>query len=91
MVNKGVWDALDADTQAGIQKAADEIGASCTAKSEELSLWYYDQLEENGMSVVDAGPEFMSELEAIGTAMQAEWLEATGDDGKAIMDAYKGM
>lgn len=91
MVNKGVWEGLDADTQAGLQKAADEIGASCTAKSEELSLWYYEQLEENGMSVVDAGPEFMSELEAIGAEMQAAWLEATGEDGKAIMDAYKGQ
>ncbi len=91
MVNKGVWDALDADTQAGLQKAADETSASCAAKSEELSAWYYDQLEENGMSVVDASPEFMAELQAIGATMQAEWLESTGEDGKAIMDAYKGM
>jgi len=91
MVNKGVWDGLDADTQAGLQKAADEIGASCTAKSEELSLWYYEQLEANGMTVVDAGPEFLKELQAIGATMQDEWLSATGEDGKAIMDAYKGM
>ena len=91
MVNKEVWDALDAEIQAGLQKAADEIGASCTTKSEELSLWYYHQLEENGMSVIDAGPEFMGELEAIGATMQADWLETTGEDGKAIIDAYKGM
>lgn len=90
MVNKGVWEGLDADTQAGIQKAADEIGASCTAKSEELSNWYYEQLETNGMSVIDAGPEFMAELQDIGAKMQADWLTATGEDGKAIMDAYQG-
>ena len=91
MVNKGVWEALDADTQAGIQKAADETGASCTAKSEELSNWYYEQLEANGMSVVDASPEFMTELQEIGAKMQSDWLTATGEDGKAIMDAYLGQ
>ncbi len=89
MVNKGVWDGLDGDTQAGIQKAADEIGAACTAKSEELANWYFEQLEANGMSVVDAGPEFLAELKAIGDKMQADWLESVGEPGQAIMDAFK--
>jgi hypothetical protein len=40
------------------------------------------------MSVEDAGPEFLAELEAIGAKMTAEWLEAAGDDGQAILDAY---
>ena len=29
MVNKGIWEALDAETQASVQKAADETGAAC--------------------------------------------------------------
>ena len=37
MVNKGIWDGLDADTQAAMQKAADETGAACAAKSAELA------------------------------------------------------
>ncbi len=88
MVNKGVWDGLDGDIQAALQKAADETGASCTAKSEELANWYFEQLEENGMSVVDAGPEFLAELKVIGDKMQAEWLSQVGDKGQAILDAY---
>lgn len=36
-VNKGIWDGLDADTQAAMQKAADETAASCAAKSAELA------------------------------------------------------
>jgi hypothetical protein len=31
----------------------------------------------------------MSDLRAIGETMTAEWLEAAGDDGKAIVDAFK--
>jgi len=89
MVNKGMWDALDADVQAGIQKAADETGASCTAKSEELSDWYFTQLEENGMTVTDAGPEFLAELQEIGANMQTDWLSQVGDKGQAIVDAYQ--
>ncbi len=89
MVNKGVWDGLDADTQAAVQKAADETGAACAAKSAELAGWYFEQLEANGMKVEDAGPEFLAELQAIGEKMQAEWLEAVGAEGQAIIDAYK--
>lgn len=88
IVNKGIWEALNADTQAAVQKAADETGADCAAKSAELANWYFEQLEANGMSVVDAGPEFLAELQEIGVKMQADWLAATGDKGQAILDAY---
>ena len=91
MVNKGIWDGLGADAQAGLQKAADETGAACSAKSAELASWYFEQLSENGMSVEDASPEFLAELEAIGTKMTADWLAAAGADGQAILDDYKAM
>ncbi len=89
MVNKGVWEGLSADMQANVQKAADETGSACAAKSSELASWYFEQLEANGMKVEDAGPEFLAELQAIGTKMTADWLATVGDDGQAILDAYK--
>lgn len=89
MVNKGVWDGLDEGTQAAIQKAADETGSACAKKSEELANWYFEQLASNGMSVEDASDEFRGELETIGAKMTADWLEDTGADGQAILDAYK--
>ncbi len=91
MVNKGIWEGLSAETQAQIQQAADETGAACAAKSEELANWYFEQLEANGMSVVDASPEFLAELKAIGEKMTADWLEQTGEQGQAILDAYHNM
>lgn len=87
-VNKGVWDGLDADTQAGMQKAADETADACAAKSAELASWYFEQLEANGMSVEEAAPEFRAELEAIGAEMTDAWLAEVGDRGQAILDAY---
>jgi len=91
MVNKGVWDGLDDATKASIQKAADETGAACAAKSEELANWYFEQLEANGMTVTDASPEFLAELKAIGEKMTSDWLVQTGDAGQAILDAYNKM
>lgn len=91
IVNKGVWEALDADTQAAVQKAADETGAACAAKSAELASWYFEQLTENGMSVEDAGADFLAELQAIGAKMTADWLAEVGDDGQAILDAYNAQ
>lgn len=91
MVNKGIWDALAADIKANVQKAADETGAACSAKSAELANWYFEQLTANGMSVEDASPDFLAELEAIGAKMTANWLAAAGADGQAIIDNYKAM
>jgi len=89
MVNTQAWDGLDDATKAGIQKAADETGAACNAKSADLANFYFEELEKNGMTVADAGPEFLAELEKIGAKMTAEWLATAGDDGQAILDAYK--
>mmetsp|Transcript_28786 Transcript_28786/g.54711 ORF Transcript_28786/g.54711 Transcript_28786/m.54711 type:complete len:326 (-) Transcript_28786:214-1191(-) len=89
MVNTQVWDGLDAATQAGIQQAADETAASCAARSEELANFYFDELAKNGMTVADAGPDFLSELEVIGAKMTEEWLADAGEAGQAIIDAYQ--
>ncbi len=88
MVNKTAWEGLDDATRAALTKAGDETGAACAAKSAELANWYFEQLEKNGMTVTDAGPEFLKELQAIGANMQATWLKDTGAEGKAILDAY---
>jgi len=90
-VNKQAWDALDADTQnivKGIAMLAERAG---TTKSQQLSGWYLTQLAANGMKVQPAGDQLLGELEAIGATMSGEWIEAAGDEGKAIVDAYKAM
>ena len=91
IINKGIWNGLDDATRAGVQRAADETGADCAAKSASLANWYFEQLEANGMDVTDAGPEFLKELKAIGAKMQADWLASVGAEGQAIIDAYKKM
>ncbi len=40
------------------------------------------------MAVAPAGAKLKSELEAIGKTMTADWLAATGAEGKAIVDQF---
>ena len=40
------------------------------------------------MTVENASPEFLKELETIGEKMTKEWLVNAGDSGQAIIDAY---
>ncbi|PTX54615.1 TRAP-type C4-dicarboxylate transport system substrate-binding protein [Litoreibacter ponti] len=88
MVNTQAWEGLSDEVRAGMQKAADETAESCAARSAELSDFYFEELAKNGMTVEDAGPDFLAELETIGEKMTAQWLEEAGADGQAILDAY---
>ncbi len=91
IINKEVWNGLDDSTRSALQRAADETGTACAAKSAELASWYFAQLEANGMKVENAGPRFLKELKAIGAKMQADWLKTVGTAGQAIIDAYKSL
>ena len=81
----------DSSIKDALHKAADETGAACSAKSSELANWYFDQLEANGMTVTDAGPDFLQELKSIGAKLQQDSLNSVGSEGKAIVDAYNKM
>lgn len=88
MVNKGVWDGLDADIQAALQKAADETGAACAQKSADLASFYFEELEKGGMTVEPASADFLAELKVIGAKMTDDWLKEVGADGQEILDNY---
>jgi TRAP-type C4-dicarboxylate transport system substrate-binding protein len=90
-VNKDAWQGLDQATQQVLRDCADEAGKAGTAESERLSDWYKEQLAANGMTVAPPGDKLRADLEKIGATMTDEWLEATGEVGKKIVDAYKAM
>jgi TRAP-type C4-dicarboxylate transport system substrate-binding protein len=90
-VNKDAWQELDEATQQVLRDCAAEAAAAGTAESARLNDWYKEQLTSNGMSVQPPGDTLRADLEKIGQTMTDEWLEATGEAGKAIADAYKSM
>jgi TRAP-type C4-dicarboxylate transport system substrate-binding protein len=90
-VNKDAWESLDEATHQVLEDCADEAGDAGTAESARLNDWYKEQLAANGLSIEQAGDQLRADLEQIGQTMTDEWLEATGEAGKAILDAYKSM
>jgi len=89
MVNKAAFDALPADQRNAIliaAKAAEERGWKI---GEEKAAWYVDQLKANRMKVLPPSAELKSGLQKIGSQLTEDWAKKAGDEGKAVLDAYK--
>ncbi len=91
MVNKDSWDGLSEGAQAALKDCGNTAAEAGTAKSIELNDWYKEQLTTNGMTVQKAEGQLRDDMVAIGETMTAEWLEATGEAGQAIVDAFKAQ
>ena len=89
MVNKDVWnDASDANKAiiTGCAQLAEYAGSW---RAKEYTGFTVNGLAAGGMQVGPAGDALVGELQTIGATMMEEWLEAAGDDGKAIMESYQ--
>ena len=91
MVNAEVWAGVSEANQGIIESCAKEAQENGLEASKAYTQFTYDGLREGGMFVGPAGDELMSGLREIGDTMTAEWLEAAGEDGKAIVDDFKAM
>jgi TRAP-type C4-dicarboxylate transport system substrate-binding protein len=88
-VNKDAWSGLDDAAKAAITTCGEKAAAEGLAKVKELSGGYLKTLEENGMKVMQPGEQLAGELETFGKTMTDEWLAKAGDDGKAVIEAYR--
>lgn len=91
MVNQDVWDGVSEANKAAITACAEEAAARGLEASITYTEFTYDGLREGGMTVEPASDQLMSELRAIGETMTAEWLEAAGEQGSALVAAFKEM
>ncbi len=60
-------------------------------RSKEYTGFTLQGLRDGGMTVGPASDQMVGELKDIGVIMTNEWLEAAGDEGAAIVDAFKAM
>jgi TRAP-type C4-dicarboxylate transport system substrate-binding protein len=91
IVNQKAFDALDKPAQAALLKAAADAETRGWKLSEEKNGWYLDQLKAKGMSVLKPSEQLTADLRKVGNFMLAEWLRKTGEDGRKVVDAYRGM
>ncbi|MEM6388689.1 MAG: TRAP transporter substrate-binding protein [Pseudomonadota bacterium] len=86
IVNQGMWDGLDAETQEVINTAAATAEETCWARAEELSGFYLEQFEANGMTLGTLNNDMMAAFQSVGADLSADWLERAGEAGQAIVD-----
>ena len=89
IVNKAAFDALDAATQAAVQKAAAEAEARGWAASKRVNTETLDKLKANGMNIVAPSAQLKADMKKVGDTMLVEWLDKAGPDGKALVDAFR--
>ncbi|CUA84294.1 TRAP transporter substrate-binding protein [Chelatococcus daeguensis] len=89
IVNKAAFDKLsDAEKQAVREaaKKAEERGWEMSAIETKEKT---DLLAKNGIKVTAPSDDMKKGFAEIGATMTAEWEKAAGEDGKAILDAYR--
>jgi TRAP-type transport system periplasmic protein len=91
IVNKAAFDGLDAATRQAIQKAGADAETRGWALSRSKNTEYIDLLKKNGMNIVAPSTTLKNDMKKVGDTMLKEWLEKSGAEGQAVVDAYKKM
>lgn len=89
IVNKSAFDALSDAEKTAVLEASATAETRGWESSKVETKTKTTVLQENGITVVQPSSELISDLAAIGETMAAEWQEQAGEDGAAILEAYK--
>lgn len=90
-VNSDIWGGVSEANQNVIRGCAQLAEYAGNWRSKEYTGFTLQGLRDGGMTVGPASEQMVGELKAIGDTMTAEWLENAGDEGKAIVDAFRAM
>ncbi|MDR5865873.1 TRAP transporter substrate-binding protein [Halomonas koreensis] len=89
IVSERAFSRLDEATRQAVLDAA----ATAEARGWEMSRQETDEalqvLEDNGIQVSTPTPALAAKLEEIGATMTEEWAERAGEQGDAILEAYR--
>lgn len=91
LINSDVWSGVSDANKNVINACADLAEYAGTWRAKEYTGFTLAGLAAGGMTVEPAGDQLMGDLRAVGQTMAAEWLDAAGDTGKAILDAYNAQ
>ena len=89
MMNLEVWEDLDEEVQNAITGCAELAAYSGLWRSQQYNDFTVKGLADGGMEIAEPSEAMVEELKGFGETMTQEWLEAAGEDGKAVVDAFK--
>ena len=88
-VNKDIWEGVSEPNSNAIRGCASLAAFAGHARAQQYTDFTLKGLEQGGMKVQPAGDQLKSDLEGVGQTMVDEWTKAAGEEGQAIIDAYK--
>jgi TRAP-type C4-dicarboxylate transport system substrate-binding protein len=91
IVNKDAWDGASDANRNVLRGCAELAEYAGTWRAVEYTQFTLNGLRAGGMTVGPASDGLKGELREIGETMTNEWLQDAGDEGKAIVDAFKAM
>ena len=89
VVNTKAFMALDKETQDAVLTAAKAAETRGWEMSKQETAAKIAILKENGMKIITPSDALMSGLKETGASMLTDWQKAAGDDGAALLKAYK--
>ncbi|MFV0475362.1 MAG: TRAP transporter substrate-binding protein [Pikeienuella sp.] len=89
VVNKRAFRALDEATRNAVLEAAAAAEARGWEMSRAETAEKVATMAENGINVVQPSEALKASLQDIGAQMLESWLASAGEEGKAVIDAYR--
>jgi TRAP-type C4-dicarboxylate transport system substrate-binding protein len=89
-VNTAAFEALPAEQRQAIRDAAEAAETRGWEMSRAETEEKIAALEEGGMQVSQPSEALSARLAEIGETMTEEWLQEAGDEGRSVIDAYRG-
>jgi TRAP-type C4-dicarboxylate transport system substrate-binding protein len=88
IANKRAFDALDKASQDAVMKAAADAEVRGWTESRKVNTSTLEILKANGMTVTPPSAQLKADMKKVGDTMLKEWLDRSGAEGKALVDAY---
>jgi TRAP-type C4-dicarboxylate transport system substrate-binding protein len=89
MVSRRAMEALPAGLQQDIRAAAARAEVRGYEMAGESQVNSERTMVQRGMQVIPPTAEFMAGLRRVSTQMTDEWIARAGDDGRALIEAYR--
>ncbi len=89
MVNSDVWQDVPDESKNVVRGCADLAAYAGYWRAREYTGFTLEGLREGGMTVAPPSDQLEAELKEIGQTMTQEWLEAAGEQGQTIVDAFR--
>ena len=89
IANKAAFDTLDAATKQVVMKAAADAETRGWEASKKVNTDSVATLKSHGMNILPPSAQLTADLKKVGDTMLIEWLQKSGAEGKALIDAYR--